>query len=691
MNRLINKVSTYSAEKLQNYFDTAPLKQIHEMKLYTDDKYYNTGEPSGFTDWQYDMLKSVLNERDPNYVPPVGAKIRMGENRVELPYWLGSMDKIMVDMAFSYFRKEMKSDVKEELGQNASFLKVYNRLEELWNALSKSELQKYENMATLEFQKEIATWMSTNPSNEYIIESKLDGVSCLLIVENRKVKLYTRGDGIVGADISYLAPYFSTIPKNIKHDIAVRGELIMKESTFKKKYSNDYANPRNMVAGRLGGKTVREGLKDIEFIAYEIVGDGEMDKPSDQLETLYDLGFTVVKHETIDKITVIGLTETLVRFKEESPYEIDGIIVQTNIPYERNTSGNPDYAFAFKIRLGSNLAEATVKEVEWNVSKWGVLKPRIRIDPISLNGVTITYATGFNAKYINDHNIGPGAIIHITRSGDVIPFIVDVLVEADEPQMPEDIEYQWNSTGVDIFTEEQEELMCVKLAASFFAKLGIKHVSQATVLKMYNHGLESILQMISATQEDLEQVEGFGKRSAERIYENIHNGLQDVSIPLVLGASGVFGYGMGRKRIEALFESIPDLLDTYQTMTDQELKENVMKVEGFSDKSADKILENIEWADQFIQELTPYAKFKTKVVTSSTLEGMKIVFSGFRDKGMTEEIISKGGKVSESVSKLTTAVVIPVKTTKYTGKPKKAHDLGINIYTKQEFIEQFLS
>jgi DNA ligase (NAD+) len=636
MDKLIIKVSTYSDEKLQTYFDNSPIKQLHELKLYTDDKYYNTGDASGFEDWQYDMLKETLTYRDPDYVPPVGSKLRTGENRVTLDYWLGSQNKLKPE------------DVNE-----------------------------------------MARWISLNRSEQYIIESKLDGVSCLLTVKNDKIKLYTRGDGVVGADISYLAPYFSSIPKKINKNITIRGELIMNESTFKKEYAKDYANPRNMVAGRLGGKTARKGLEDIEFVAYEIVDDKEMPSPSEQLQYLCKLGFTVVKYELIDTITIADLTELFLIFKQDSPYEIDGLIVQANISYERNTVGNPDYAFAFKIRLGSNMTEAYVEEVKWNISKWGVIKPRVRITPVSLNGVKITYATGFNAKYITNHNIGPGAVVNITRSGDVIPFIVEVLSEADEPQMPE-FSYKWNETGVDIYTEEFGDVMCVKTASSFFDKLGIKYVSEKTVQKMYDNGLTSILEMVGATQEQLEDVEGFGSRSAERVYQNIQNGLRDVSIPLVLGASGVFGYGLGRKRIELLFEDIPDLLDIYSELTPVELKAKIMRVEGFSDKSADKIIENVEYADKFIQRLSNFATFKTKIVVSDNLKGQKFVFSGFRDKVMETSIVERGGKVTSSISKNTNGLILPIKSDKLTGKSEKASNLGVPIYSKHEFTKQFL-
>ena len=98
------------------------------------------------------------------------------------------------------------------------------------------------------------------------------------------------------------------------------------------------------------------------------------------------------------------------------------------------------------MRLAVNLRETEVEKVVWNISKWGQIKPRIKIKQVKLGGTKIDYVTGFNAKYIDDNKIGPGAIIKITRSGDVIPHIVEVVKKADQAQMP-DISYEWNNTS----------------------------------------------------------------------------------------------------------------------------------------------------------------------------------------------------------------------------------------------------
>lgn len=632
----IKKLSEYSDEKLEDSFDNLSLSILHEIKIYADDIYYNTGMSSGLSDWQYDMLKETLVRRDPDYVVPIGVKIRKNENRVELPYWLGSMDKYKPDDAI-----------------------------------------------------ELAKWLVSNKSPEFIIEDKLDGVSCLLIMKNGKIKLYTRGDGIVGADISYLAQYFDSIPKNLDETVNIRGELIMKEEIFNKKYGSDHANPRNLVAGRVGAKTIRQGLTDIDFIAYEIVGDGTMKKPSEQLSLLDTMGFTTVRHEVVKNFTVDSLMETTIRFKETSLYEIDGIIVQPNVPYERNVSGNPEYAFAFKMRLSGNLVEAEVVGVDWNVSKWGQLKPRVEIKPVKLGGVTITWASGFNAKFIVNNVIGTGSIIKITRSGDVIPYIVEVVKPSSEPEMPE-IPYKWNETGVDIYTDEYGDEMCVKLIAGFFAKIGVKHVGEKNVKKIFDSGFDSLLKIISMTNEDLMEVPGFGTRLAERTYNNIHNGLTNLSLPLVLGSSGVFGFGLGSKKITTLIDNIPDILEIYKSISKSDLLQRVLLIDGFSDKSAQKIVDNVDWADKFITAMKHFATFKENIIVSDNMKGMKVVFTGFRDKKLEEDVVSRGGKIITSVSNNTSVLIVSSKAGNPSGKMKKALDLGVEVLDKQEFIIKYI-
>jgi hypothetical protein len=215
-----------------------------------------------------------------------------------------------------------------------------------------------------------------------------------------------------------------------------------------------------------------------------------------------------------------GLMATLIQFVETSPFEIDGVIVQPNTPYTRNRAGNPKYAFAFKMLMKGNIVKARVDKVLWTISKWGQIKPRVKIEPKKLGGVTITYATGFNAKFIHDNKIGPGAVVEITRSGDVFPYIVSVVKAAKKPQMPTG-KWEWNATHVDIVAKEGvSSQICIKLITSFLHQMGFKYIGERRVAKMYAGGVDSILRVLLLTIPELRTL-GFGPGEAKIIYNSI--------------------------------------------------------------------------------------------------------------------------------------------------------------------------
>ena len=653
----LTKIRKYNTKEMKKYCSDSNLDDLHMIKLYLDDLYYNTDIPE-LSDQLYDILKDKLKERDPDYVPPVGAKIRQNENRVKIPFWMGSADKI-----------------------------------------------------TPGEQKELDRWFEKNPCDKLVISEKLDGVSGTFTSVNGVKKLFTRGDGTIGADISYLIQYIDTIP-DVKDDIAVRGELIIKKSIFEKKYYYDgkrdddnykktkmvgkgygrlYRNARNMVAGLVGAKTVRAGLSDIQFVVYEHVGHATMTRPSKQLKQLKKLGFTVAMHEKVAKTKEMAdWIELYNRFKETSEYEIDGIVAQSNVNYDRNPDGNPSYIFAFKVNSEDSIHATTVLDIEWSVSSWGQIVPVAIIDPIELPGNTLRRVTVSNAGLMRQKMIGPGAIINVTRSKEVIPFIVSVEEPCENLKWP-DMEFKWDDNEVHLnVVDASPEIiakMRVKLFSKFFEKMGIKHVSKATVAKLYDAGFDTLLKIIAASKKDLLTVAGFKEKSATRIHNNIKNGLQGVKAPELMGSSGVFGYGVGRKRVIALMTDMPDLLVAKK----KGLKKRVLKVEGFSEIMADKVIENLDYAVKFIDEISKYVSFVEDTRVSDTLVGQKFCFSGFRSKELEQKIDDRGGKAVTSVSKKTSGIIVASKGGKSTGKVSKAESLGVPVYTKEEFIEKFIS
>jgi DNA ligase (NAD+) len=628
--KFTQKINNTSIDKLKSYFELLDFDTLLELRSYYDDLYYNTGD-SVIPDAKYDVLFNLIISIDEKKKEEVGFKLREGDNRVSLPYWLGSMDKI-------------KPDDKDKFDR----------------------------------------WLNKQKSQSYFITEKLDGVSCLLIYNKKenKISLYTRGDGKVGADISYLAPYLSYIPKRFKNDIVVRGELIMSKDNWKK-YTSKYSNSRNMVSGLVNSKTIKEGINDVDFIAYELIENTvNQKKISEQFKILKQNGFKPALSSLILKVDVDILSNLLTQFKKKSEYDIDGIIVQSDKEYIRNKSGNPEYALAFKMTEEENVVKAKVIKVEWNLSKRGFLKPRVNIEPINLQGVVIKYTTGFNAKFINDNKIGPGAIINITRSGDVIPHIVSVH-KSTHSDMPE-IDYIWNDTEVDILPVEMDEKdFCSKILNDFFMIFNIQYVSLQTIKKFQEVGLNNILKILKASEKDFAKIEGLGEKSAKKIYENIHSGLQNITLPQLMAASSLFGQGIGVKKLESLIEEVPNLL----VLSNTEIKSKILAVKGFSEITADKIVENIDLFKKFMNKMMPFISFK--VIKPKQKIDLRVVFSGFRSKELEEKIKEKGGEVVTGISKKITHLVVRDKTEKTT-KIDKAKEYGISIIDEFE-LENILS
>ena len=169
-----------------------------------------------------------------------------------------------------------------------------------------------------------------------------------------------------------------------------------------------------------------------------------------------------------------------------------GFIVISDDIYPRETSGNPKHAFAFKNNI--MYVQTTVKNVLWNPSKHSVLKPQVEIEPVDIGGTTVTFATGHNAKYIVNNKIGPGSVIEITRSGDVIPFITNV-IEPGKVVYPND-KYEWNSTGVDFVLLEDNPKVISKKLLYFCQTMNFKGIGEATTNKLVENGVGNISKLL---------------------------------------------------------------------------------------------------------------------------------------------------------------------------------------------------
>ena len=610
-------------------------KELTSIIQASNNAYYCEGY-SLMTDSQYDIIRDYTTKKYPkNKIVNEGhasCEVTHGRQKVKLPYELWSMDKIKPDTdALAKWKKKYKGP--------------------------------------------------------YIISAKLDGISALYINKDGESKLYTRGNGKYGQDISHLIPYIINI--DIK-DVAIRGEIIITKDKFDKKYSKQFANSRNFVAGMVNKKTIDTSIiKDLNFVAYEVISP-EL-KPSDQMKFLKENNILEVINVSKNEINNENLSEELLKWRESYAYQVDGVVVVNDKIYPRST-GNPEHAFAFKMIISDQIAEAKVVDVLWTPSKDGYLSPRVQIEPITLGGATIQYATGKNAKFIVDNNIGVGAIITIIRSGEVIPDIINV-VEGVNPKLP-DLPFKWNETHTDIILDNKDDDVIVKTKniLGFFKILGVEGIGPGSINKLFEAGYDSVSKIIAMKPSDFLTIEGFQEKTANKFYNGIHEKLDKVSLSELMTATNVFGRGFGNKIFERILNDYPDILVSGDS--NQEKIKKLIKVDGIAKKTAESFVSKIgefiifladaNLEDKLYQDNTTDAKDSGHI-----LYGKKIVLTGFRDKELQLKLNDIGVDLTSSVTKNTYLVIVRDDKDETTGKADQARKLEIPIMTKQEFESKF--
>lgn len=636
INELIKLVVANHKKNIKTFTTTELVKVLRKLS----DTYYNTGETL-VSDEVYDDIRDLLEEKDKEhpYLDEVGATIKGTKNKVKLPFEMGSLTKI-------------KPDTK---------------------ALEKWTV-KYEG--------------------PYVISDKLDGVSVQLYKNNDgKTFLYSRGESTIGQDISHLIKYVvnnESIDK-LKNGSSVRGELVISKKNFEK-ISNYMKNARNAVAGLVNSKTIDVKIAKLtDMVTYAILY--PKIKQSEQKKMLQKCNFNVVPFSIVDKITEKYLKEQLIKRRKESIYEIDGIVCIDDSKIYPLSGGHPEHAFAFKMVFDDQIANTKVVGIEWGISMDGYIKPRVKIEPVKLLGTTVTYATGFNAKFIVDNKLGKGSEIKIIRSGDVIPYIKEILKDSTlgKAEMPS-YKYKWNETKVDIILDDDDEdakkSQTKKILLHFFSIIGVKYFSEGLLVKFIDIGLDTIPKILKAKRKYFNGLEGVGDKLLNKIYDEFDRALNEVDLPTFMGASHKFGRGMGVKKLEEVITMYPNILNTNWKM--DEIIDNIKKVPGFAEKTANLFAKNFKKFKKFYKEIAniiDLSRFTNIIVDKSNksdtdkkiFDGMKFVFTGKRNDEIETFVKNNGGKISDSVSGNTSMLIHADDTDKSSNKFKKISDKTIVI------------
>jgi NAD-dependent DNA ligase len=511
--------------------------------------------------------------------------------------------------------------------------------------------------------------------NFVIITPKYDGLS--LCVNETTSEAFTRGDGIYGQKSN---EHYSRIGNHLSgtNFSFTYGEVMMSKKTFLEKYSSDFANPRNLVAGLLNSKEATDALKDCDYIKYGAIQSRNMFQSKKQILDELNSGQSVKVPYHICRISDITEELLINLFHEYSiDYEIDGLIIEINdlntqITLGRETSSNnPVWARAFKHPSFEQSAETEIIGISWNISKQGYLKPTLHISPVKLDGVTVSNVTGNNARFVKDMGIGVGAKVIVKRSGMVIPIIADV-IETVEFQMPDVDNIDWNENGVELITLTETDDQKLKKNISFFEILEADNVSEGVITQLWDAGYKTISDILNLTTSDLEKIDRFGKRKAKIVFDSIQKSVTNVSLSKLQHATGIFK-GLGSKKLVLL-----------EDFTTKPTIDQVMAIEGFAEVSAKSYIDSYDIYFDFVKDLPVTISEKVEVVkTGSDLDGKQFVFTGVRRPDLESVIESRGGKISSGVSKNTTHLVMK-SVGSGSSKEKKAIKLGVEVITVEQ-------
>ena len=527
--------------------------------------------------------------------------------------------------------------------------------------------------------------------SSYVVSDKIDGLSLLVVVKNGNVKLYTRGDGEYGKDVSAIFDHIDIGKGSIfSSEHIVRGEIVMPLANFKK-HSSFYSNPRNLTAGVINSKEKNPYiLNSLKFIAYSLYNlNGEEIKGvnnSDEIfKILENMGYHVPYHEVVKNINEDGLRELLNKRKAEAEYEIDGLVITSqNYTYE-NAKDNPKMSVAFK-SLGET-KEVKVLNVEWNVRKYNYLKPRVKTEPVYFGNVKVQYFSGYNAKYIKDNNIGVGTTLLVTRSGDVVPDILRV-VEPTEALMP-DTECHWSSSGMELISDEDNtDINLINRLVSFFTVCNIKGMKEGIIKKIVEgREIKDENEFFGITKEEVLSLDGFKDKSAENVINCINELKGKISIQDTMVACGIF-QGFGEKKIHKIISEVGDTLRycvSDDNIDKKDLVSRILRIGGFN-TTAEKFVNHLAEFKEYLNKVNgAFGAPKPIVISKVEITGKIYCFSGFRDVKLKVKLMDEGNYVVDTLTKEVNILVVK-DINEGSSKIEKARKYGIEIVELKKLI-----
>lgn len=570
------------------------------------------------------------------------------------------------------------------------------------------------------FDERVRSGLPAGSKVEYVMEPKIDGLACSLIYENGKlVRAATRGDGVVGENVTANVRTIRSIPLTLKVPdgetvpelLDVRGEVYMPRQAFMRlneqraeRGESEFANPRNAAAGSLRQLDPQvTASRSLSFFAYYLVGEGAQPKHSESLALLAHYGFKVSENykvvENIDEaIKYIGDFNEL---RQGLSYDTDGAVIKVNDVYQQRILGatgkDPRWATAYK--YPAEQAETTLEDIDWRVGRTGVLTPTAVLTPVKLSGSVISRATLHNEDFIRAKDIRIGDRVVINKAGEIIPEVLRVVVEkrtGDEKEV--EIPSVCPECGWRVERQgEEAAIRCTNPHCPALGREGLIHFVSRDAMNIDGCGPSVINALLDAglvrdaadlyslRKDDLLKLERMGEKSADNLLAALAESKKN-ELDKLLFALGIRHVGAKVARILATeFGSMEKL--------QQAQPEELAQIRDIGDKIAESVVTwlNVPANIDLVERLAAAGLTMTFTPPASQEDnpffGKTLVFTGTMPtlgraeaKTMAQDV---GAKVSGSVSKKTDYVIAGAEAG---SKLEKAQQLGVTVIDEAEFL-----
>jgi DNA ligase (NAD+) len=537
-----------------------------------------------------------------------------------------------------------------------------------------AEFRHKERMLSLDkcyAPEDLASWAASFEGG-VVATPKYDGIACSLHYD-KKGKLAvaaTRGDGVVGDDITVNALEIKDIPARIEsdgHALEVRGEIYMRLSVFEKFKAEGMANPRNLTAGAIKQKDkTRSAAYKLSFAAYDLIG-AEDETQEQELKHLVTLGFPKIDYFLLAQKDVLKGYEEFARLRPTLDYEIDGVVFKANLIKEQRrlgqTAHHPRHSLAYKFQGDSGLS--TLEAVEWSVARTGAITPVAIVSPVALSGVTVTRASLHNVAFIGKLGLTIGAKVTLVRRGGVIPNVEGVVEPGTAPVAIPEVCPSCGSKVV----REKDFLYCTTPRTCRRAVIGqLSHYAatcdmmgfgDSILEQCYDTGLlRSPADFYRLKAEDLAKLERSGDKIANKLVAEVAK-KRTLEVPTFLRALGIAELG---KHVSAILADRYHTLDAILAVTEADLA----GTHGIGDTIARSVVTGLEEARPEIEALRKHVTVaEAKAETGGAgrpLSGKSFVFTGklqtLSRSEAEQRVRALGAAVLSSVSKALSYLVV---------------------------------